>query len=48
MRGSTVVGNSIWDSHNRWLTIHGTDYLVARDNVCYQSIGHGYFLEDGT
>lgn len=48
MRGSTVIGNSIWDSQNRWLTIHGTDYLVARDNVGYKSIGHGYFLEDGT
>jgi len=48
MRGSTVVGNSIWDSHNRWLTIHGTDYLVARDNVGYKSAGHGFFLEDGT
>lgn len=48
MRGSSVVGNSIWDSHNRWLTIHGTNYLVARDNVGYQSKGHGFFLEDGT
>jgi hypothetical protein len=48
MRGSSVVGCSIWDSHNRWLTIHGTDYLVVRDNVGYKSIGHGYFLEDGT
>jgi hypothetical protein len=48
MRGSFVVGCSIWDSHNRWLTIHGTDYLVARDNVGYKSIGHGFFLEDGT
>lgn len=48
MRGSYVVGASIWDSHNRWLTIHGTNYLVVRDNVGYQSIGHGYFLEDGT
>jgi hypothetical protein len=48
MRGSTVIGNSIHGSHNRWLTIHGTDYLVARDNVGYQSIGHGFFLEDGT
>jgi hypothetical protein len=48
MRGSSVVGNSIWDSHNRWLTIHGTDYLVVRDNVGYKSVGHGYFLEDGT
>ncbi|MBN9521853.1 G8 domain-containing protein [bacterium] len=48
MRGSVVVGNSIWDSQNRWLTIHGTDYLVVRDNVGYKSVGHGYFLEDGT
>ncbi|MGE3809442.1 MAG: G8 domain-containing protein, partial [Gemmataceae bacterium] len=48
MRGSSVIGNSIWDSHNRWLTIHGTNYLVVRDNVGYQSVGHGYFLEDGT
>ncbi len=48
MRGSYVVGASIWDSHNRWLTIHGTNYLVVRDNVGYQSIGHGFFLEDGT
>jgi len=48
MRGSYILGNSIWDSHNRWLTIHGTNYLVAKDNVGYKSIGHGYFLEDGT
>ena len=48
MRGSSVVGCSIWDSQNRWLTIHGTDYLVVRDNVGYKSVGHGFFLEDGT
>ena len=48
MRGSGVTGASIWDSHNRWLTIHGTDFLVVRDNVGYQSVGHGYFLEDAT
>jgi hypothetical protein len=48
MRGSYVQGASIWDSHNRWLTIHGTNYLVVRDCVGYQSIGHGFFLEDGT
>ena len=48
MRGSSVIGNSIWGSHNRWLTIHGTNYLVVRDNVGYQSIGHGFYLEDGT
>jgi hypothetical protein len=48
MRGSSVVGASIWDSHNRWLTIHGTNYLVVRDCVGYKSVGHGFFLEDGT
>jgi G8 domain len=48
MRGSYVLGASIWDSHNRWVTIHGTNYLVVRDCVGYQSIGHGFFLEDGT
>lgn len=48
MRGSSVIGASIWDSHNRWLTIHGTDALVVRDCVGFKSIGHGFFMEDGT
>jgi hypothetical protein len=48
VRGSSVIGASIWDSANRWLAIHGTNYLVVRDNVGYRSKGHGFFLEDGT
>ncbi len=48
MRGASVIGASIWDSANRWITIHGTDYLVVRDCVGYHSVGHGFFLEDGT
>ena len=48
MRGSSVIGASIWDSGNRWLTIHGTNYLVVRECVGYRSVGHGFFLEDGT
>ena len=48
MRGSCVEGASIVDSHNRWITIHGTQYLVVRDCVGYQSAGHGFFMEDGT
>jgi hypothetical protein len=48
MRGSSVIGASIHDSGNRWLTIHGTNYLVVRDCVGYQSVGHGFFMEDGT
>lgn len=48
MRGSYVKGASIWDSHNRWVTIHGTNYLIVQDCVGFQSVGHGFFLEDGT
>ncbi|HEX5444964.1 MAG TPA: hypothetical protein VFW87_14095, partial [Pirellulales bacterium] len=48
MRGSSVRGAAIVDSHNRWITIHGTQYLVVRDCVGFQSVGHGYFLEDGS
>ena len=48
MRGASVIGASIWDSGNRWITIHGTDYLVVRDCVGYRSTGHGFYLEDGT
>src|SRR5262249_37556009 len=31
MPGTYVLAASIWDSHNPWLTIHGTNYLVVRD-----------------
>jgi uncharacterized protein (TIGR03067 family) len=48
LRGSSVIGASVHDSHNRWVTVHGTQYLVVRDCVGYQSVGHGYFLEDGS
>ncbi len=48
MRGSSVRGVAVVDSHNRWVTIHNTNHLVVRDCVGYQSVGHGYFLEDGT
>ncbi len=48
MRGSQVLGVAIVDSANRWVTIHGTQYLVVRDCVGYKSVGHGFFLEDAT
>ncbi|MCO6459608.1 MAG: G8 domain-containing protein [Pirellulaceae bacterium] len=48
MRGSSVIGAAIVDSHNRWITIHGTQYLLVRDCIGFRSVGHGYFLEDGT
>jgi hypothetical protein len=48
MRGSSVLGVAIVDSHNRWVTIHGTHFVVVRDCVGYKSVGHGFFLEDAT
>lgn len=48
MRGSSLVGLSVWGSKNRWITVHGTQYLVVRDCVGYDAVGHGFFLEDGT
>jgi hypothetical protein len=46
--GQFVSNSSIWESYNRCFTIHGTDNVRVQDNVCYNHIGHGYFLEDGT
>lgn len=48
MRGSGVTGASVWDSDNRWITVHGTDHLLVRDCVGYRSRGHGFFLEDAS
>lgn len=46
--GQYARGNSIWKTRSRCVTIHGTDNLVVTDNVCYDHLGHGYFLEDGS
>ncbi|MFN2317094.1 MAG: G8 domain-containing protein [Gemmatimonadales bacterium] len=46
--GQYARSNSIWKTRSRCVTIHGTDNLVVEDNVCYDHLGHGYFLEDGS
>jgi len=48
MVGTIVNGVSVWDSHNRFITIHNTDGVTVENSVGYKSIGHGFFLEDGT
>ena len=45
--GSYVKGCSIHHTFNRAVTVHGVDNLVVADNVAYNVMGHGYFLEDG-
>ncbi len=46
-RGQYVKNSAIYESYNRCYTVHGTDNTELSDNVCYNHIGHGYFLEDG-
>src|SRR5262249_47094235 len=45
---SFIKDSSVHDSMTRWITIHGTQGLTLARNVGYLSIGHGYYLEDGT
>ncbi|KAL5012315.1 hypothetical protein ScPMuIL_010866 [Solemya velum] len=42
-----VSSNSIHDSLSRCVTVHGTHGLVVENNVCVNTLGHSYFLEDG-
>jgi hypothetical protein len=39
---------SVHDSMTRWVTMHATHGVTLARNVGYLSIGHGYYLEDGT
>jgi cell migration-inducing and hyaluronan-binding protein len=45
--GSYLKRSSIHHSFNRCVTIHGTNALKIQGNVCYEHVGHGFFLEDG-
>ena len=46
--GTFIKDNSIHDSMTRWVTLHGTQEVTVARNVGFMSIGHGYYLEDGT
>ena len=46
-RGIEVIGNSITNSENRWITIHDSNGVIVRNNFGYNAVGHGFFLEDG-
>jgi hypothetical protein len=48
MVGTVLEGLSVWDSHNRFITIHNTNGITVKNTVGYMAIGHGFFLEDGT
>lgn len=46
-QGSYLKSNSITNAANRCITIHGTDHVLVKDNVAYNTKGHCYFMEDG-
>lgn len=45
--GQFLRNSSVWRTNNRCVTVHGTDHLEVVDNVCYDHLGHGFFLEEG-
>jgi hypothetical protein len=46
--GQSVKGCSIWKSKNRCIVIHGTNYAVIENTVCYDIVGHAIFIESGS
>jgi cell surface hyaluronidase len=47
VKGQYIRNSSVHASFNRCITVHRSNYAEVSDNVCYDFIGHGYFLEDG-
>ncbi|MEO7038602.1 MAG: G8 domain-containing protein [Gemmatimonadaceae bacterium] len=45
--GQYIRNSSIWKTFNRCVTVHGTNMALVSGNLCYNHLGHGYFLEDG-
>jgi cell migration-inducing and hyaluronan-binding protein len=45
---TSVVDSSINESMTRWIVLHSTNRVLVARNVGYKSIGHGFYLEDGT
>ncbi|MCF6765693.1 G8 domain-containing protein [Thiotrichales bacterium 19S3-7] len=43
-----VKDSSIHDSMTRWITLHATEGVKLQRNVGFLSIGHGYYIEDGS
>lgn len=46
--GTFVQDSSIWDSNTRFVVLHGTHDVEVARNVGFLSVGHGFYLEDGS
>ena len=47
-QNTMIADCSIHDSMTRWVTLHATQGVTLQRNVGYKSIGHGFYLEEGT
>ncbi len=46
-RGQYIENSAIHDTYSRCVTVHGTDNVLVKNNVTYNTVGHCFFLEDG-
>ena len=47
-RYASFVNNSVHHNYQRCITVHGTNNSLVENNVCHDTFGHGFFLEDGS
>jgi hypothetical protein len=47
MKKSVVAKNTIRQSNQRCIVVHGTNYLLVEENVAYDTKGHCFIVEDG-
>lgn len=47
VNGQYIKNSSVTNSYQRCITVHGTNYALVQNNVCFNHFSHGYFLEDG-
>ena len=46
--GTIVEDSAVNESNTRWYVVHDTQGVTFQRNVGWKSIGHGYYLQDGT
>src|ERR1700712_5718049 len=46
--GTFVKDNSVNEPMTRWYALHATNGVLLARNVGWKSIGHGYYIEEGS
>src|SRR5690242_21889778 len=46
-KGQYIKNAAIHDTYNRCVTVHGTNFVRVENNVTYNTVGHGFFMEEG-